>query len=324
MTQLLKPGWQVIENAVVIPPVKAGRPRSGVFDAAGTFCETSATMLSNRSLSRIPELAAPARTERGTHFYAGLGRSHFGHFLLESATRFWTLAHLDAMPRSAVFTAMPGADLTASLNGPLLDLYASLSGGMAFQVVKEPVRYKRLIVPTQGFGHGDWIAGTKAFRQYIAQCYADEAAAKGPKRLYISRSALRAPRQRVDQEVQIEEMMQQAGYTVFHPQKHCLADQIEHYRAAHQIVGGDGSAFHLLAFVARPNLRIGLIQRRNRPEVIDLLTRQLQAFAGVTPDTFDPTLPLADQRALVPQGADAPTPIDLERLNTALVKTGYL
>ena len=324
MTQLLKPGWQVIENAVVIPPATGGRPRSGVFDAAGRFCETSATMLSNRTLSRAPELADPVRTEPGTHFYAGLGRSHFGHFLLESATRFWALAHIETLPRSAVFTPMPGADLAASLNGPLLDLYASLSGGMAFQVVKEPVRFERLIVPTQGFGHGDWITGTKAFRQYIAQCYADEAAAAGPKRLYISRSALRAPKQRVDQELQLEDMMRQAGYTVFHPQRHCLADQIEHYRAARQIVGGDGSAFHLLAFVARADVRIGLIQRRNRPEVIDLLTRQLQAFASVTPETFDPTLPLADQRALVPQGADAPTPIDLERLSAELTKTGFL
>ncbi len=325
MTPLPDPGWRTIENALVVPPVGDGRPALGAYDAEGRFLPETATLLSHGQLSKPAEPPTAAETYvAGQHFYAGLGRTHFGHFLLESAVRFWALHELKAAPDSIVFTPLPKSDLRGALGKSLRDLYAGLSGGLPHISVKEPTRFERLTVATPGFGHRHWISGTQKFRSHIANCFYDDGPFEGPDKLYISRSALREARQRVDQEPQLEAVLKDAGYTIFHPQSHDLGTQIEHYRSARTILGGDGSAFHLLAFVARPDTRVGMIQRRNRPEVIDLLSRQLQAFSGITPDSFDPTLPLDEQRALVPKGANAPTPINLNSLIRDLRQTGFI
>ena len=258
----------------------------------------------------------------GTHFYAGLGRMHFGHYLLESATRFWALPDCGPV-QSAIYASMAEADLDRALRQSLRGIHGALSGDLAHKVLKTPARFERLIVPTQGFGHGAWIGGTDAFREHARDCLS-VFPSDGPERLYISRRQLGAARQRVDQEALIEAAVQEAGYTVFHPEKHELQVQIAHYRAAQRVLGGDGSAFHLLALVARPDLRVGLILRRNRPEMLDLLSHQLQAFAKLVPDCFDPRLPLEDQRKIVPEGANAPTPLDVDKLLQALAEAGYL
>lgn len=325
MRPLPEPAWCVVENALVVPPLGAGRPALGVFDGDGRFVKGSATLLSHGRLSHMPKPdheAPPAM--RGLHFFAGLGRAHFGHFLLESAVRLWALPDLPEAPESAIFTPLPKADLNGALKGPLREVYAGLAGGSPFQSIKAPTRFERLVVANPGFGHGDWIAGTDAFRRFIAARFADEGPFAGPERLYISRSALGAPKQRVDQEEALEAALSAGGYTIFHPQAHDLGTQIERYRAARVILGGDGSAFHLLAFVAQSGTRIGLIQRRNRPEVIDLLSRQIAAFSGIVADAFDATLPLEAQRKLVPEGANAPTPLDLGKLLASLRQRGYL
>ena len=325
MRPLPEPTWRIVENALVVPPVGDGRPRLGVFDADGGFVDGSATLLSHGRLNAQPDLPkADAPLIKGLQVVAGLGRAHFGHFLLESAVRLWVLGKMEQPPASIVFAPLPKADMSGALNGSLRDIYSGLSGGLPFANVKSPTRYERLVVANPGFGHGDWIAGTPAYQRYIAECFRDDAPFDGPERLYISRSALRAPKQRVDQEAALEAVLAEAGYSIFHPQQHDLGTQIERYRAARIILGGDGSAFHLLAFVARPETRIGLIQRRNRPEVIDLLQRQFQAFAGITPEAFDATLTLAEQRALVPKGADAPTPLNLSALCDALRAAGFI
>lgn len=325
MNALPEPTWRIVENALVVPPSGDGRPAMGIFDADGRFLPASATKLSNGLLSKEPPLPNGDFPQLpGLHFYGGLGRMHFGHFLLESAVRFWALDALETPPSSVVFTPLPKADLNTALRKSLRDLYAGLSGGLPYHSLKEPTRIELLVLASPGFGHGDWIGGTPAFRDYIAQTFADTTYETRSERLYISRSRLAETRQRVDQEESLEAFLASAGYTIFHPQAHDLGTQIERYRAASMILGGDGSAFHLLAFVLNPATRVGLIQRRNRPEVIDLLVRQMQAFAGVTPAAFDATLPLDAQRALVPKGANAPTPLDLEKLMADLTSAGFV
>lgn len=325
MRPLPAPHWRVITGAVLAPPVGDGPPRCGAFDGQGQFCPDTRTLLSNGALSKAPEhpLSVPERLP-GTHFYGGLGRMHFGHFLVESAPRLWALDQLPTPPDSVVFLPLPGSNMRAGLNASIRELYAALTGALPIKVMQTPVRVERLIVAQQGFGHGDWIEGTQTFRRFIARRFADTPPFDGPEKIYVSRRKLKAPDHRVDQEAALEDHLAAAGYAIIHPETLDLGTQIETYRAAQVILGGDGSAFHLMAFVLAPHTRVGLIQRRNRPEVIARLTRQIHAFSQVTVDHFDPTLPLSAQRKLVPKGTKAPVPIDLDALLADLRNTGYL
>lgn len=325
MRPLPAPHWRIIENATVVPPKGDGRPQFGAFDAAGHFCPETRTLLSHGHLSHAPDLPKDVAAHRpGTHFYGGLGRMHFGHFLLESATRFWALDDLDEPPESVLFLPLAKADMRTALNAALRELYAGLTGALPAQVIKAPVRVERLIVAQQGFGHGDWIAGTPRFQSFVAKCFADSPPYEGPEKIYLSRRGLKETHQHVDQEDALEARLEDAGYTIVHPERFDLGTQIELYRAARVILGGDGSAFHLMAFVLQPGTRVGLIQRRNRPEMIERLTRQIAAFSGISADTFDPTLPLDEQRKRVPKGVKAPVPLDLNALLKALETAGYL
>ncbi|MEL7098061.1 MAG: glycosyltransferase family 61 protein [Pseudomonadota bacterium] len=313
---------EIIENALYVPPQQEDdeRLRSGVFYASGAFVSLSAMMQSHGRYSHPPD-PLPAEAElRGTHLYAGIGRAHFGHFLLEGVTRHWALeAHA---VDSVIFAPMPGTRMRLD-SGPLADLHKLLSGGAPVTFPTVPTRIERLVVPEQGIGHGALLTGTPAFNAYAVPRL-QGLGAEGPKLLYVSRSALRARKARMDQEDLIEGRLRRAGYEVFHPQHHSLADQCRAYRAADKIIGPDGSPFHLAALVARPEAQIAIILRRNRPEMLDRLSRQITAFTGTAPTCINAVLPRAEQRKLTAGNPKAPTPVDLDQIFDELEAGGFL
>jgi capsular polysaccharide biosynthesis protein len=141
--------------------------------------------------------------------------------------------------------------------------------------------------------------------------------AQGPEKVYISRSRLKHPHQRVDQEERIEKLMKASGYTIFHPQRHSIMVQARVYRAAKVIVGGDGSAFHLVPFATEPETGIALIQRRNRPEAFGAIKDQIKAFADVDLVTLNPLTGAQAEK-------DQPDPIDFRALRRQLGDNGFL
>ncbi|MEO0937863.1 MAG: glycosyltransferase family 61 protein [Pseudomonadota bacterium] len=313
---------EVIENALYVPPTQAEgeRLRSGVFDANGRFVAISAMIQSNGRVSHPPEPQDAKAALGGTHLYAGIGRAHFGHFLLEGVTRHWALAQHEV--DSVIYAPMPGTKMRFG-SGPLSELHELLSGGAPASVLTTPTRIARLIVPEQGIGHSDLLVGTPEFNGY-AQPRLQALGAEGPARLYISRSALRARKARMDQEDLIERRLERAGYAIFHPQQHSFAAQCRAYRAATHIVGPDGSPFHLVAMVAQAETKVGIILRRNRPEMLERLSRQISAIAGSTPTCINAVLPMRAQRKLIGDDPKAPTPLDLDKIFAELEAAGFL
>ena len=149
-----------------------------------------------------------------------------------------------------------------------------------------PTRVERLIVPGQGFGLGAIIDGTQQFRDAIARTFAKDIKAKGPKKIYISRSSLPARRGNLIGEAELEAELTKQGYTIFHPQQHDLSTQIATYKAAQQIIAAEGSALHLLAMVAEAKQEVAIIVRRPSGATRQL-ERHLKSFAGITPLTLN-------------------------------------
>ncbi|WP_135502234.1 glycosyltransferase family 61 protein [Roseovarius aestuariivivens] len=318
------PGVEIVRNACVAPVLPHGRMAAGVFRADGSFVEASRTLLSRGRLTDVPPRPDPAGARRlpGRFLFAGPARAHFGHFLLESLGRLWPLTE-DAVPPDGLLFLPPRADISL---GPLQSqhagLFDALCPGLPQIATTEPVVVEELIVPGQAFGHGPWITGTPAFRALMRSRLESAFPADGPERLYISRSRLRGAEKLVDGEARIEKLMRRAGYTVFHPERHDIATQVARYRAARWLVGPDGSAFHLAACVVVPGTRVGVIQRRHRPEVVQSFLDQFAAFAEVETHLITPLLPRerqsGDDRAL------KTAPINFRALSRQLDAAGFL
>lgn len=308
---------ETVMRAVVMP-MHPGSTACGVLDEGGAALPAARTLLSGSRFTPdpAPPEAAPARLA-GRWLFAGIGRHHFGHFLLEATPRLWALDHLDAPPDGILLLPMAGRDIAAVLRrrlGPLLDL---LGQGLPVHLVQDPTEVETLILPSQGFGHLHWTHGTAQARAYMRRHLA-AIAPEGTERLYISRRRLKNPAQQVPYERQIEKWLSRAGFEIFYPERHTIQEQIAAYGAARVLLGPDGSAFHLAPFVAHAEARIGLIQRRTRQPVFDAILRQIEGFAGITPWT---SAALANT---APDDRESALPPELHRLRADLRDGGFL
>ena len=310
---------EVVRNAVIAPMVSPEELACGVFREDGSFCEQSRTLYSANRFTGIPmEPDGPAHLP-GRHLFAGIGRHHFGHFLMECIPRLWGLDEAGPVD-SLLIVPRHGIDFEAVFKRRLGAFIHELTDGLPVHFVDLPLIVDELVLPSQGMGHRHWITGTERFRRFIRDRLESRIVPDGPDKIYVSRSRLKHAAQMVDQEERIEKLMSKAGYTIFHPQRHSISEQCACYMAADTIVGTDGSAFHLAPFVMRPGTRVGLIQRRWRQAAFDALADQIRAFADVELTTINPLI-------RPEEGEEVPTdrpPLDYRRLLRKLEAHGFL
>ncbi|WP_322867838.1 DUF563 domain-containing protein [Aquicoccus sp. G2-2] len=310
---------ETLRDALIVPTQDGRTLPNGVFGPDGTFCDTSRTQLSGPRLSDMPKPpggSATLETLPGRHLFGGIARQHFGHFLVETIARLWALDQLGTAPESILFVPMPGRKPTKLFGKQLAALLKILIGDIPAIPVLEPARVETLLVPSQGVGHLSWSTGTPEFRHFVRARLENGFVPNGPEKLYISRARLESEDKLVDHEADIEEIMASAGYTIFHPERYSITQQIEHYLAARMLVGADGSAFHLAAHLLQPGTRVALVKRRHRPEVFAAIAAQIAAFGAVDLTTIHALLPQED-------GA-AHAPLKLGRLRSALARKGFI
>ncbi|WP_157708284.1 glycosyltransferase family 61 protein [Roseovarius faecimaris] len=317
--RLPPPIIEPVEEARIVPVEQDEGLGCGVFRPDGSFCELSRTRISDDRFTAqpaLPDMRDAARLE-GTYLFGGLGRHHFGHFLMESIARVWAMDGRYERFDGLIMLPFQQTDFGSVLRRRLLAFFEIMGVDMPLHLVKVPLVAERLLIPAQGFGHQDWASGTEEFRTYVRGRIAANCPAQGPEKIYISRSKLKHGHQKVDQEERIERMMRAAGYEIFHPQRHSIAAQIRVYRAAKVIVGGDGSAFHMVPFAMREGARIGLIQRRARDRAVQAIANQITAFEKVKLTRIDALTGTARHSGL-------PDPMDIAALQAQLSETGFI
>lgn len=280
-------GWSEdirhLNDATVVPPIENGFVQAaGVLDADGGYCAHGALWRKFRPLTTEP--ARPEGEIRhltGRWLWGGVLWSHFGHFLVESTSRLWALEHLD-QPIDGVLFIPKRPRAGESLRGFHRGFLDMMAPELPVRVATMPVKVEELIVPGQGFGLGLITAGTKRFRTAIHNQFAQDIAADGPDKIYLSRSALGLGKGGLLGEERLEALLQAEGYEIFHPQQHDLATQIARYKAAKQIIAADGSAVHLYAMVGRPDQAVAMILRRQSRSK-NLLAENVRHFCGTEP-----------------------------------------
>jgi capsular polysaccharide biosynthesis protein len=312
-----------LPGAILVPMTSETTHACGVLDAAGHPVPAGRTLLSGGRFT--PDPAAPSgalENLSGRWLFAGVGRHHFGHFLLEGTPRLWALDHETAPVDGIALIPMAGRDIAAVLRrrlGPLLD---SLGQDLPVHLVEQPTRVQTLILPAQGYGHLHWSTGTPEARAYMRRHLCADVAPAGPERIYLSRRLLKSRIKAVPFEAQIEDWMRAAGFRIFHPERHPIREQIARYRAARVIVGPDGSAFHLAAMVMQPRTRVGLLQRRTRQPVFDAIARQIVTFGQADLWTSAALAQLHDAPHL-PQ-PECALPPELHQLRADLAEGGFI
>ncbi len=280
-------GWsaevETITDAIVVPPTVSGLVQaSGALHPDGTYCANGALWRNGRALTTQPTPPqAPLRQRKGTWIWGGVLWMHFGHFMVESLSRLWLDWPEPDRIDGVLFT--PKRPRNAS---DVLDYQQVLVREMGWDcpvhAVHEPAQIERLIVPGQGFGLGPMITGTTAFRNRIRSHFGASIPPDGPEKIYVSRSALPSGRGRLIGEEDLESHLREAGYFIYHPQKHDITHQIAHYKAAKHIIAAEGSAIHLLGMVARPDQEIAVIVRRSSGATRNL-AKHLEGFSGSAP-----------------------------------------
>ncbi len=298
-------GWSetciTLNSPCVVPPVTSGLvQQAGVLQADGAYCTQGALWRRYRPITIRPDQPEyVGQTLSGRWLWGGVLWAHFGHFLVESTARLWALQDVSPPVDGIIFIPKrPGLETEIrDFHRRFID---QLAPGLAIYVAGEPTQVEQLVVPGQGFGLGPITAGTPKFRNFIHSRFARNIMPDGPKRLYVSRSKLGLRKGGLIGEEYLETLLEQQGYTIFHPQDHSLEVQLAHYKAARQIVAADGSALHLFAMVGRPDQRVAMILRRQSGASKQLL-ENVQAFCKCDPVAINALrtewLPVADQRS---------------------------
>ncbi|NPD14231.1 glycosyltransferase family 61 protein [Xinfangfangia sp. D13-10-4-6] len=303
---------EIVPNALLVPyndptPRRGKVHLGGVYRSDLSFVENSLCFISEtRQVNRPqPGIRGDDAAElAGTWLFGGKHDRRFGHFLVETLSRLWALEYCQGPIAGIAFLPpkiVPAkrASLQLQSSAPLFDLVGELPPRRAFT---EKTRFERLIVPPQGCGAGMMAPGSPEFRAFINRRFAPGIQPKGAKKLYVSRTKMTGTPGHLLFERLIEDAAREEGYDIFHPQEHGLAEQIASYRAADYILGVEGSAFHMIAFSARPSANIAMIRRR-MSDAADGFIDQIARITGancvdvncLTENFFIPdTLPMAN------------------------------
>ena len=280
-------GWsetvEICSKATVVPPLGGAMLQpTGILRSDGSYVHRGALWRRHRPITTQPAPpTSPVSRLSGRWLYAGPLWAHFGHFLTESVSRLWAVETAGPID-GVIFT--PKRAATGSAVEAYHHAFFESLGLVDVQicVLTEPTQIQELVVPGQGFGLGPMSSGTSIFRRFIRNQFANAVRARGPEKLYISRSQIGPRRGGFLDEARLEAYLSTAGYEVFHPQKHDLHSQIARYKAAKSIVAAEGSALHLVAMLARPTQKVAIVMRRDGT-THDPISRHLYAFSGSMP-----------------------------------------
>jgi len=213
--------------------------------------------------------------------------SNFGHFITETLAFLWPLfadAAEDLMGLPALLSNCTTGDPAAQV------LHALLRERHAFPLLEadlpEALHLRDVLVPEPSLrlhascsatylhtaaAVGDWLVRSQN---------PDPAHLPIGEKIFISRSALGADTRSVDQEPALERLLQERGWTVFHPEQHTLAEQVMVYRQARQVAAFEGSALHGLSVLGLPERPPGVVLLGDQPSPDYFLQFRSQGLPG--------------------------------------------
>ena len=256
---------RLIKNSVVYPTIRVashpGKLLMGVYDENEEYVED--TVLERRSGEQgapVPRDLFPVVTDSDAPeaIYAGPLYIHFGHFLLESLARAWyTSQHPDVPFVWAGAHTWQGLELR-KWQLEILDILEIKNPTM---IIADPARFELLHVPDIGYRYDDRFHPEHA--EFLGR-YEGPAQVRN-RRLWLSRSKIGGTVRDLNSEP-IERRLAHAGWTIAHPERLSIREQLDHLAGAEIVAGEEGSAFHALILLKDVSSKKFRIIRRHGPE----------------------------------------------------------
>lgn len=184
-----------------------------------------------------------------------LGRltGHYGHFILESLSRTWAAVHPFGGHLPLYFVGRRPRQRLRDWQREILDFYGLTD---RVRIIGRNTRFQSLLIPDPGL-----ISQVGLNEEHAKFLGKYEAADVVPgRKLWLSRSGQR--RRGVMNEEALEQILVEAGWTIFRPQDHSFLDQLNIFQSAERIAGFIGSAFHSLICLRRSQAKIDIFADR--------------------------------------------------------------
>ncbi|WP_156909615.1 glycosyltransferase family 61 protein [Ottowia thiooxydans] len=278
-------------GATVIPPavwvdasgthdLTSGRPRlTGGVRVGGRNVRSSAHYETAVELMSV-ELAedvSPEENLAGRWLYFGLAVQHFGHFLMESLGRTWALDE-PALGKIDGIIFLMHPDIQGGLpeiNKNLLDLVT----GLPVKIITVPTLVECIVIPRQESLSGIGMLSTPRHIAALRRRF-HHGVSDAHEVIYLSRAGIKdcASTGKILGGEELEARMQSCGVKVVRPETLSIDQQLEIYRGARVVIAEEGSALHLLAMSAQPDVTVIVIARR--PWMTLLIEAHLTLFLG--------------------------------------------
>ena len=247
--------------------------KGGVLDCSGGYIEESASFAMNSNKvnegvqTRLYGAYPYEHEEIETYndnmvLYAGFYIQQWGHFLLECISRLYPIVQNPEKYKDMKIIFLPMRE-NDEINGTFLELL-NLIGIRDEQIVilREPTRYKKIIVPEQSLNMN--IFGTKEY-ETIINCIVEKAIEKPVKikthkKIYLSRKNWSLSIGRDIGEEKIEKFFNQNGFKSVSMEQYSLVEQIHILQGADHVASAICTLPHNLIF-ARDGIKSTIINK---------------------------------------------------------------
>jgi capsular polysaccharide biosynthesis protein len=184
---------------------------------------------------------------KGKAIYGGIITSHYGHFLVETLARTW---YINKDSSDVYFYTIQGGknkgtyeELTQWQKEILVALVGTED---RIKIISRATVFDELLIPEPGCVTRNFLAKNhiEALAELGSRITAGSDSPLLTDKVWLSRSSLR--KGGVAGEKKFEETLANEGFTIIHPEKLPLAQQIKVFENASVVAGFVGSAFHTL------------------------------------------------------------------------------
>ena len=244
------PALEEVQDAICTPYLPDGR--WGVFHPSGEPIESALDRRGPEKglIGQVAELDTTTSNFLGGEFiYGGRFNNHYGHFLVETVPRLWSISREGLLGRRIVmhnlkpgtaFTYPFAAAIFSSL-GLTADDFVSIESATQFEHLAIPaVSYRQQAYAYHVFRDTCLFVGkTLLNNRLLAPC---------ERPTYLSKTRLKGGVGHIVNEPEIESEFARNGVEIIYPEQLTLAEQILLFATRSHIFGTSGSAFHTSIF----------------------------------------------------------------------------
>ncbi len=229
----------------------------GFFDRSGKLMPEATDYFGpdNTFMFQIPELSCAASevTYQGKSglIFGGRVNLHYGHFLLETLPRLWSIARSGLRGRKILYQS--GFALSDWYNRPFVRPCFEALGIGENDIVQcsGPEIVRDVLIPLPCVQQNAWIhqqAARDLFNKIGTEFLRNDSYEINDTPVYLSKTRYKHKGTGIINEIEIEAHLSKLGVDIIYPEELSIIDQVRIFKYRKFIIGALGSAFHTAAF----------------------------------------------------------------------------